>query len=181
MKKSILLLMLPLLFMTSIAAGDTGMLTEETYSDWEEKKTTEQYQFIGTTLSVKKSKFESAGTKTDATLGLRYGLQDTQWRAMVTLEKDYRGFKAATLETDVLFNTLDIETLKVKPYIGASVGYYDHKENDNKHAIFGLHSGFIINVSDSIDFDFGISHKRKRDTDNLKRLNELTLSIHYFF
>jgi hypothetical protein len=186
MKKTILTFMLSMLTVSCISAGDAGMLTEETYSDWEEQKTTtrqhaENYQFVGTLLSVKTSKFEGIGTKTDATLGFRYGIQDTAWRAMVTLEKDYRGFTGAALETDMLFNTLAIDAFKIKPYIGASMGYYNHEENDDKNAIFGLHGGFIINVSDTIDFDFAISHKQKRETDNLKSLNELTLSIHYFF
>jgi len=142
---------------------------------------TENFSFVGATVSTKASTFTNAGTNRDATFGLRYGLQNTQWRTMVSLEADYRGYKEATLETDYLFNTLDIESQKIKPYLGVSIGYYDHDNSDSQHALFAGHFGLIFNVSDKIDFDASVSYGEKRDNINLDHLVGLSFGVHYFF
>jgi len=139
------------------------------------------FHFIGASVSSKFSEFSVGTTRNNTTFGLRYGIQNTKWRSFIGLEKDQRSYTEVTFETDYLFDTLRVKRTKLKPYIGTSIGYYDHKLNDNKYAIFGLHSGLIVNLTETMDLDLSLSHKIKRETKNLKKLDAITLSLHYFF
>jgi len=140
-----------------------------------------KFSFVGISISSSKIDFTNVGSQKDATFGLRYGLQSTSWRTFADVSFDWRDNLSISIETDKLFTAYKVETLTVAPYLGVSVGYFDHKLSDDNHSMYGMHAGVLFNLSDKVDLDFGISLKRKRNLDNIDKYREATLSLHYFF
>ena len=140
-----------------------------------------KFSFVGISISSSKIDFTNTTSQKDATLGLRYGLQSTSWRTFADVSFDWRDNLSVSLETDKLFTAYKIETLTVAPYLGVSIGYFDHKLSDDNHSMYGLHAGVLFNLSDKVDLDFGMSLKCKRNLDNIDKYTGATLSLHYFF
>lgn len=140
-----------------------------------------KFTFVGVSITSSNIDFTDGPSQKDATLGLRYGLQSTNWRTFADVSFDWRDNLSVSLETDKLFSAYKVESLTVAPYIGASIGYFDHKLNDKKHSIYGAHMGLLFNLSDKIDLDLGLSIKRKRNLDNINKYTGASLSLHYFF
>ncbi len=139
-----------------------------------------QFNFVGLSISSIKSDFDIK-TQRDVALGIKLGTQNLKWRAFIEAKKDHRGYKELFLETDYLFDTVKVKRIKFKPYIGTSVGYYDHKLNNKHNALFGLNTGLIFNINNEMDLDFGIAHKIKRKSDDFNNVRTISVSVHYFF
>jgi len=139
------------------------------------------YMFSGLSITTVTHNFNDKSNQTDASLGIRFGMQSTSWRTLIDYSADWRGYKSLTLETDKLFPAHKVLSRQIAPYAGLSIGYFDHKQNNTEHAIFGLHGGLIVNISKNVDLDVGLSYKRKRKSENLDDSKALSLSVHYFF
>ena len=141
-----------------------------------------KFNFIGASITSSSIDFTDNTSQKDALLGIRYGIQNTNWRTFSEIKFDWRNNYTVTLETDKLFIAYKIESLTIAPYIGASIGYLEHtKDDDDEHAVFGLHSGLIFNLNDTMDLDLSLSKKRKRDFENVDKIISIGVSLHYFF
>ena len=141
----------------------------------------DKYTFVGVAISSKNIDFNNANSQKDATFGFRYGIQNKDYRVMTTAELDQRGYRGLTLETDSLFNTMNIYKMELKPYIGVSIGYVDHKKDNTDHAIFGIHTGAIMYINKDFDLDLGFSRQLKRKDKGINAINAVVLAVHYYF
>ena len=141
----------------------------------------EKYRFIGLNLSAVNTTFNTGESETDAVIGIVAGIQSHEWRLKGLIYFDFSGYSEFSVETDKLFKRIDFEDFKMKPYVGISVGYFNHENMETDKSIFGLHGGAIINLTDDYDIDISISHKVGRDSSSLDSMNSLSVNLNYFF
>jgi len=137
--------------------------------------------FLGLSFFSFSSDFQDGVSQQDMSMGVRYGLQSNNWRSFIELAGDWRGYAAMTFETDKIFTLYRFNNIILAPYFGLSLGYYTHTRNDENHAILGLHTGMILNLSEHVDMDIGYSYKEKQNDNILNQVEGFSLAVHYFF
>ena len=142
----------------------------------------EKYRFIGLDLSTSNTEFNMGNSQRDTTIGIVAGIQSHEWRVKGSYKFDFNGYEEVSIETDKVFSRIDFEDFKMKPYIGISVGYFNHDEIKTDKSIFGFHGGTIINLDDDFDLDISISHKIGRSSEaSLDNMDSLSINLNYFF
>lgn len=141
----------------------------------------DKFMFIGISTSINQISFKGLGTDKSATLGLRYGIQSKVARTLIEAKKNFQGLKEFTLETDLMFNPVEINRVLVKPYVGASIGYFNHKYNNDGHAMFGIHFGTLVNINNDFDLDVSYVLKDKRDSSDMRSYKGVSMALHYYF
>jgi len=175
--------------------------------------TTESFPFIGVTTSTQTidlmsevtdppNRLENPASVDTTTLGIQYGVQTPDYRTMFTLEGN-SDFQTIDVEVDyILFDEL-FGTPKVRPYVGATLGYihYDealitqynenrisyNEENDINTTIsvsdgyYGLNFGLLFYISDSIDLDVSYHYYFMDRLEPLDTMRGVRFSLHYFY
>jgi opacity protein-like surface antigen len=82
-----------------------------------------------------------------------------------------------------------IQTFKdiaFKPYLGASFGVIQQKNMellgyDDKGFVYGINTGLSYIVNNNIDFDLGYRFLKTSKMKELDKINDISLSLHYFY
>jgi len=173
----------------------------------------ETFPFIGVTVSTQTIDLQSivtdppnrlnnpASTK-KTTYGVQYGVQTQDYRTTFTAEGN-SDFQSIDVEVDYIFMDSMFSTAKLRPYVGATLGYmnYDeelitqynenriakNEENDKNTTIrpsdgyYGLDLGILFYVSDNIDLDVSYHYYFMDRLEPLDTMRGLTFSLHYFY
>ena len=173
----------------------------------------ESFPFIGVTVSSQTvdlkpiatdppNRLNIPGSENETTFGLQYGVQTKDYRTTFTVEGN-NNFQTIDVEVDyILFDEM-FGTPKIRPYVGATLGYIHYDEtliteyNENRIAddiandrntsistsdgYYGLDLGFLFYVTDDIDLDVGYHYYFMDRLEPLDTVNGATFSLHYFY
>ncbi|MCO4844483.1 MAG: hypothetical protein KC427_00535 [Sulfurovum sp.] len=146
----------------------------------------EQFPFIGATLSTHSIDFKSisqTSTKNETVLGFRYGKQTLDWRTVFTLSGN-SDFQTFALEIDKILLDELFGTAKLRPYLGATIGYLHYDEassSDSDGFYYGGNFGFLIYATVNIDVDLTYHYYKVSGLDPVDTMQGANLSLHYFF
>jgi len=146
----------------------------------------EQFPFIGATLTTHSIDYKSmaqTSSKNETVLGFRYGKQSLDWRTVLTLSGN-NDFQTFAMEIDKILLDELFGTPKLRPYLGATIGYLHYDENDatdNDGFYYGGNFGFLIYASAMLDVDLSYHYHKVSALDPLDTMQGATLSLHYFF
>ncbi|CAA6807268.1 MAG: Unknown protein [uncultured Sulfurovum sp.] len=141
----------------------------------------EKFTFIGVSVSQKNIEFKTLDDEKEAAVGLLFGMQNKGYRVTLKAEKDFTSLNEYSIQSDLLLNTVKVEKMLFKPYVGVSLGGIKHDKNDQYNSMYGLHFGALINIDDNFDVDLSYNMKDKRDSSTLRKYRGLTLALHYYF
>ena len=166
MKKFILLFLSIILFSTSLFANE------------------KIYSFIGIQTSA--SNFDNVSTPS---IGLKYGKQSKEMRTSITYnyaDKSSNTFQSLIMQVDSAILTQTFKDIAFKPYLGASFGVIQHKNSeqlgyDDKGFVYGINAGLSYVLNNNIDFDLGYKFLKTSKMKELDEINDLSLSLHYFY
>jgi hypothetical protein len=146
----------------------------------------EQFPFIGVTLSTHAIDLESidqTSSQNETVLGLRYGKQTLDWRTVFTLSGN-NDLQTFGIEIDKILLDELFGTPKIRPYLGAAIGYLHYDENDSLESdgfYYGGNFGFLIYATATIDVDLSYHYYKVSGLDPLDTMEGASLSLHYFF
>jgi len=166
MKKFILLFLSIILFSTSLVANE------------------KLYSFIG--IQASSTKFDKLSTPT---IGIKYGKQSKEMRTSIAYSyanKSSNTFQSLIMQVDSGILTQTFKDIAFKPYLGISFGLIQQKNKellgyDDKGVVYGINSGFSYIVNNNIDFDLGYRFLKTSKMKELEQINDLSLSLHYFY
>jgi hypothetical protein len=166
MKKLILLFLSILFFSTSLYANE------------------KLYSFIGIQASV--SKFDKLSTPT---IGLKYGKQSKDMRTAITYSygnKSNNTFQSLIMQVDSAILTQTFKDIAFKPYLGASFGIMQHKNQkllgyDDKGFVYGINTGLSYIVNNNVDFDLGYRFLKTSKMKEIDTINDISFAMHYFY
>jgi len=141
------------------------------------------YSFIGVQTDV--SKIDKIET---SSVGLKYGIQHKNARTSISINYAKKGadtFQSAILQIDMGVFKKAFKELPFKPYIGLSVGVLQ-RENDafikeDRGLVYGANTGLAYIVNDSFDLDLGYRYLKTSSLDTIDEINNVNLSLHYFY
>ncbi|CAA6815758.1 MAG: Unknown protein [uncultured Sulfurovum sp.] len=122
------------------------------------------------------------------TIGLKYGKQTKKYRTSITYaygEKSNSNYQSliAQVDTGILLNQFKNSSLK--PYAGLSFGVMQEENKQasvkDKGYVYGANTGIAYIFNDALDFDLSYRYMATSKLKNLSSLNDLTLSMHYFY
>jgi len=150
---------------------------------------TEMYDFIGiqTGISSVNAGSKSGSDITTPTIGIKYGQQTAEWRTAVYYNyskhsKEKFHSIIAQIDHGILMEAFT--GFSIKPYVGFSIGMMQHKceSSSNSDFIYGLNTGLNYVLNNSIDLDLSFQHIwTGSKLENLDGMNNLSLSLHYYF
>lgn len=146
----------------------------------------EQFPFMGLTVASHSIDFKSitdTSSQDEAVLGLRYGKQTLNWRTVFTLSGN-SDFQTFAVEIDKILLDDLFGTPKIRPYLGATVGYLHYDtisslESDGFY--YGGNFGFLIYATANVDIDLSYHYYKVSDLDPADTMQGANLSLHYFF
>jgi len=147
-------------------------------------KETEEFPFLGITISTQSLDIENAGKPKETSFGLSYGKQTLDWRTMFTYEFASNGYQMFGMEIDKILMDEIMGMPEFRPYMGLSVGYlkYDNDALSEDSALYyGANAGLIIYATDNMDADLSYRYYKVSDMDELDNIQGATFSLHYFY
>ena len=162
----------------------------------------QDFSFVGLSASTQKiniepggslwepsgSLWEPGGSSWEGGFGLKYGQQSLDMRTIFTLDYTHNSYYGASVEIDKILLDNMFGTPKLRPYLGAVVGYmrFDDDEvsrlyDDMNGFYLGGNFGFIIYAADTVDVDMSYHYYQVGNLDFLNDLHGATLAVHYFF
>lgn len=130
----------------------------------------------------------------DVEYGIRLGAQNEEWRA--TLGYNYfdtnsddneQNYEKVLVSLDYFF--LNAEELKLKPYIGANIGYVNYESTNNidmSGVLYGAQAGLVFDVTENIDLDlmyrYSLSSATQDDRDaSLDHIGSIVFGLNYIY
>jgi opacity protein-like surface antigen len=138
------------------------------------------YSFVGAQTSL--SSYENV---TAPSFGIKFGKQLDTWRTAISLNyenADGNSLGSFLLQSDkgVLGNLF--KKSKFQPYVGFTLGILQHKaEQSNQGYGFGINGGVTYILNHDFDLDLGYRVMTTSQLDNVDNIQNLTLSLHYFY
>lgn len=139
------------------------------------------YSFIGVQTAT--AKYEKL---TPTTVGIKYGKQSTDIRTSIA----YNYGNQSTNDYHSLIMQIDMGILKntfrnslLKPYLGASFGVmeHDHDAIKDRGYLYGANAGVTYLLNDIIDLDLSYRFMKTSKLEELDKVSDLSLSMHYFY
>jgi len=140
----------------------------------------ENYTFIGLETSFVKYKNVSSPS-----VGLKYGVQNKMWRSSLSLEYAKDGQDSLTsfifqADRGILKN--NVKDSNFKPHIGFSVASIQHKNSKTERGFgYGVNTGVTYLLNQKVDLDLTYRYMKVNQIDALDSINNLNLSLHYFY
>ena len=160
--KKINALLLPLLLISSLSANE------------------KLYSFIGIEASA--SKF---GSEQLNTFGFKYGTQTKELRTSIAYnygKKSDNSYQNILMQIDTGVFKESFKNIPFKPYIGATFGLIqENSESKDRGYIFGPNVGLSYIINNSLDLDLGYRYLKTAKLNNIDEINDLTISMHYFY
>jgi len=145
---------------------------------------TEEFPFLGITVSTQSVDLENLSNQKETTVGLRYGKQTLDWRTMFTYEYKSNGYKSFAMEIDKILMDDIMGMPEYRPYIGASIGTLEIENDDltdTSGFFYGGHIGLLMYVTDNIDADLSFHYYKVKDIEGVDKIEGGTLGLHYFY
>jgi len=156
------------------------------------------FPFIGVSVFTQNINVQEEDASWKNGVTLSYGQQSLDWRTIFALDYTQDTYLGAHIEIDKILLDNMFGTAKLRPYLGAVVGYmsYDDKNlniplnptqeesdlyEETNGFYFGGNFGFIIYASNNIDIDISYHYYKVENINFLDDLHGGTLSLHYFF
>jgi len=145
--------------------------------------TEKSYSFLG--IQTGKSFIENTSI---STIGLRYGVQTRKYRTSLNYnygENSNSSYESliTQIDTGILINTFKNSLLK--PYAGFSFGVMQEKNSitsiRDRGYIYGVNTGLAYIFNDAFDFDLCYKYLKTSKLKKIDSINDLTLSMHYFY
>jgi len=145
--------------------------------------TDKSYSFLG--IQAGNSFIEG---KSISTVGLKYGVQTRKYRTSINYNygKNSDGIYQTLItqiDTGILIHTFKNSLLK--PYAGLSFGIMQEKNRISsiidKGYLYGVNTGLAYIFNDALDFDLGYRYLKTSKLNKIDSINDLTLSMHYFY
>ena len=118
-------------------------------------------------------------------LGLKYGIQKGMWRSNINLDYSSTGndtLSSLIFQVDRGILQSSVKDSSFKPHVGFSLGVMEHQNaKKDKGYGYGLNAGVTYLLNDAIDLDLSYRYISTSKMDNIKSLNSLALSLHYFY
>jgi hypothetical protein len=145
----------------------------------------ESFPFLGVSISTQTVDLKptSASSQRETTLNVRYGQQTLDWRTTFAIGGN-GSFQTFSLEIDKILLDNMFGMPELRPYLGATVGYINYKDNailNDNGLYYGGNFGFIVYVTDSIDADVSYHYY---GFDNLAPLDIMqggTIGFNFFY
>jgi len=142
------------------------------------------YSFIGVQTGV--SKFDKVSTPT---IGLKYGKQSKDIRTSISYNYGKNSddtFQTLLMQIDTGIMTNQFKKSPLKPYVGATLGLIQHKNNNlisytDKGYLLGLNTGVTYIFNNNIDFDLGYRFLKTSKMKEVDNINDFTFSMNYFY
>ena len=176
MKRKINKILLSLVIITSFShSKDDGII--------------KMYDFIGvqTGISSLSAGDKSASDITAPTIAFKYGRQTSEWRTAIYYNYTYNSdnkFHSLIAQVDHGVMIDSFTQFPFKPYIGFSVGMMQHKFNgeSNSDFVYGVDTGINYVLNNIMDLDLSFQHMLTGGKlKNIDDMNNLSLSLHYYF
>ncbi len=145
---------------------------------------TEEFPFLGVTISTQSIDLKNLSNKKDTTIGIRYGKQTQDWRTMFTYEYKSNGLQSFSMEIDKILMDEIMGMPEFRPYLGASIGVlkYDNDAlSDTSGIFYGANLGLLIYVTDNIDADLSYHYYKVDKLQDIDSIEGGTLGLHYFY
>jgi len=145
---------------------------------------TEEFPFLGITVSTQSIDIENTNNPKETSVGLRYGKQTLDWRTMLTYEFSSNGYQMFGMEIDKILMDEIMGMPEFRPYLGASVGYFKYDNDaltEDSGLYYGANTGFIIYATDNMDADLSYHYYKVNSIDELDNIQGATFSLHYFY
>ena len=152
------------------------------------------FPFAGVSLSTQTINIEPGESNQKTGFGIRYGQQSLDWRTIFSIDYTNHSYSSAFVEVDKILLDDMFGTSKLRPYLGAVVGYMHFDTSDLNIApdeselfeqtngfYYGGNFGFIIYATDTVDVDISYHYNAVQNLDFLDNLYGATLAVHYFF
>ena len=173
----------------------------------------ESFPFIGVTVSTHTvdlksivtdppNKLNNSDSAKETTFGIQYGVQTKDYRTTFTAEGN-SNFQSIDVEVDYILMDEMFGTPKIRPYVGATLGYINYDEtlitlyNENRIAddeandrntsistsdgYYGLDFGLLFYLTDDIDLDVSYHYYFMDRLEPLDTMRGATFSLHYFY
>lgn len=173
----------------------------------------ETFPFIGVTVATQTVDLKPIATiapntpnnptsEQETTFGVQYGVQTQDFRTTFSIEGN-SDFISMDAEVDYIFMDSMFGTAKVRPYVGATLGYIRYDEtlmaeynsnrieddiaNDrnvsisNSDGYYGLDLGMLFYVTDNIDLDVSYHYYFMDRLEPLDTMRGGTFALHYFY
>jgi len=138
------------------------------------------YSFIGLQSSL--TKYEDI---TAPSYGFKYGQQNNNWRTSLSLnqsKKDENTLQSFLIQVDQGMLSETFQGSSIQPYVGLTFGIAEYKNDQSVSGyLYGLNGGITLILNDSIDLDVGYRMLKTTKFDNIKKVEDLTISLHYFY
>jgi len=122
-----------------------------------------------------------------ASIGLRLGAQNAQWRSMLILDyfdsdDDDQTYERGMIQVDYYIMASNFTTTTFRPYIGINGGYINYESTgiDESGFTYGGQVGFTAAVSDNIDFDVAYRYSLA-NPDELDHVGNVVFGINYLY
>jgi len=160
----------------------------------------QQFPFAGLAVSTKTLGYADRGTthgsdETISGFSLHYGKQTQEWRTVFGIDYNTDAYSGLYVEVDKILLDSMFGTPKLRPYLGATVGYMHmdnlddatllpHETQDDLETngfYFGGNFGFLIYATDTVDVDISYHYYKIQNLDYLDDMHGAQLAVHYFF
>ena len=174
----------------------------------------ETFPFIGVTVAThtvdlmpiatqKPNRPNNPSSQQETTFGIQYGVQTQDYRTTFTAEGN-SDFQSMDVQVDYIFMDSMFGTAKIRPYVGATLGYIRYDENlsaqyndnrilddelndrnttapRNRDGYYGLDLGMLFYITDNIDLDVSYHYYFMDRLEPLDTMRGATFALHYFY
>ena len=141
------------------------------------------YSFIG--IQTDYSKIHKSNVQS---FGLKYGQQSNNYRTSLSYayatQHDF-SYQNLMLQIDTGIFKRAFKELPFKPYVGISLGVMEEKDKTlsqkDRGYLYGVNTGIAFIANDNLDFDLGYRYLKTHKLKNIDEINNINLSMHYFY
>ena len=115
--------------------------------------------------------------------GIKYGKQAEMLRTTIEFsyaQMDSNKLQMLLMEVDRGILSSFFKDSKFKPYVGLNYGFMQHNSNDKGYA-YGFTGGVTYILDHSIDINLATRILKTSKIKNIKDINTINLSLHYFY
>ena len=140
------------------------------------------YSFIGIETGI-----SEINNNTTPSLGIKYGVQQGNARTSFTYSYNKNNndkFQMLLLQIDMGIFNHAFRDSAIKPYLGTTFGLLQANSNGlarDRGYVYGLNTGLTYILNNDFDLDVGYRYLKTSKLKNIDEINNLNLSMHYFY
>ena len=124
-----------------------------------------------------------------ASVGLRLGAQNAQWRSMAVLDyfnsdDDDQTYTRGTVQVDYYIMASDFSTAEFRPYVGVNGGYMNYESSavgiDENGVTYGGQIGFTSAISTNVDLDMAYRYSITNPSE-MDHIGNLVFGVNFLY